>query len=367
MEENINTCPLYSAGHSLPSGESKRCSPLTNEKLDLPTTLVLPVSGHGMVEQMGMLFQLAGRGYIPKVCLGASGGALSAAVGISFQWNIPEIQKWIQRYPCSELFKHRPLSYLEAGSKCSLFEIGADLEQLFQLITRKESEECFRRNELIVSTKNKTTGQMEIFSTVTAEESILRDADGPLTFFGVSCKIRFLGSLPSNIYRDRLGKVLRATSAVPTIFPPVEIEGNFYVDGGVSFSSPLNPITGVITLDDVLYILPEDIEQPNPTLVGNVFDEGQAYLSDVSRSNYIHDRAIYMQGITCGKLRNAGKITGDAGSLAKSLKSTQKKKRFVELFPCKQRSLPIMSSHSRKDIMTRIAEQQGFLYRIHYI
>lgn len=41
---------------------------------------------------------------------------------------------------------------------------------------------------------------------------------------------------------DYIVKVLLATSAMPVIYPPVEIDGCYYVDGGINDNLPINPI-----------------------------------------------------------------------------------------------------------------------------
>lgn len=41
---------------------------------------------------------------------------------------------------------------------------------------------------------------------------------------------------------DYIVKVLLATSAMPVIYPPVEIDGRFYVDGGINDNLPISPI-----------------------------------------------------------------------------------------------------------------------------
>ena len=40
----------------------------------------------------------------------------------------------------------------------------------------------------------------------------------------------------------KIEKVLLATSAIPGIFPPVEIDGSMYVDGGLKDNSPITPV-----------------------------------------------------------------------------------------------------------------------------
>jgi len=41
---------------------------------------------------------------------------------------------------------------------------------------------------------------------------------------------------------EYIRKVLLATSAIPIVYPPVEIEGRYYVDGGINDNLPINPI-----------------------------------------------------------------------------------------------------------------------------
>jgi len=197
----------------------------------------------------------------------------------------------------------------------------------------------------------------------------LRNAKGPLRLFGVNCQITFLGNITdSTQYRDKLIKVLKATSAVPIVFPPVEIDGNLYVDGGVSYSSPLNPLMSLYTADEIVYIFPEDIEQPNPHFPKNAIDNGMAFLSQCSRSKYYQDRNGYLQGMCGGDFSKLMIMKGDASNIEEALSTTRGKKRMVELMPCISRSLPIMSKHTKKEMMARIAENvESFRYRIFYL
>jgi len=41
---------------------------------------------------------------------------------------------------------------------------------------------------------------------------------------------------------EYIRKVLLATSAIPVVYPPVEIEGRYYVDGGINDNFPIHPI-----------------------------------------------------------------------------------------------------------------------------
>ena len=336
---------------------------------EIPEVLVLPVSGNGLVEQLGITLWLCQRGYTPKICFGASGGAIVAALGIVHDWNAENIFKWISKVPSFESFKHHSLGFIEAlGNKSSLYNIGPGLEYVFNFIVSPEHEKKLKSNEILILARNKSKGRAEIFSTTVVENSILKSTKGPLHIFGTSCNVEFLGHLTGAAYLQRVKKVIMATSAVPIVFPPVNIDGDYYTDGGCCFSSPLNPIMSLNRSSEIVYILPEDIELDNPSLDNSTLAIGQDFLSAISRANYIHDRSGYLQGLCCGNFDKLKKISGDASTLQKDLKKTEDKKRMVELFPCKQRNLPILSNHDKKDIFIRANEQlDGFRYRIFYM
>lgn len=360
--------------------DSSKCSPPRREKKCekvigydprigeiLPTTLVLPVSGHGLVEQLGLMLWLIARGYEPRTVLGASGGAIVGAIGIIFDWNYEKIIAWLGTIPTFEPFQHHTFGYLDGLFKNSLMKIGPGLEYIFNFITQPKFENKLRSNELIILTKNETKGHSEIFSTVSEKNSLLKDSSGSLDLFATKCDVEFLGDR-SRDYLKRTADVLKATSAVPIVFPPVQIGNYKYTDGGCSFSSPLNPVTGLKRLEEIVYIFPEDIDEPKPSDCYNTISTAQHFLSSISHSNYIHDRASYVQGLCCGKFESLKKIAGDATQLYDALVKTSGKRRMVEIFPCISRDLPIMSSHDKKDIMARASEQLNNLrFRIFYV
>jgi predicted acylesterase/phospholipase RssA len=355
-----------------------KCEPaieINNIRRFCPKMLCLPVSGHGLVEQIGIILWLTLRGYRPEFCAGASGGAIAAALGIRHQWNSLQWQKWVANCPSVKIFKERTLGIIEGLlGRESLYEIGDGLEYIFKFIGSPEGENNFRNQELLVSALNISQGQLEIFSTVKESNSVLRDQTGPLQLFGVSCRITYLGELTSNEYRKRLIQVLKASSAVPMVYPAFEIDGNFYQDGGVSFASPLAPLLSLRKVKDVLYILPEDIELPPRRKTKDtkqtplsMLENGQAFLAHTSRASYIKDRANYLSSLCCGELKQLSLRTGDSSTFEEALRETNGSKRMVELFPCNSRSLPILSNHDKQDMMKRIGEQlQSFRYRIFY-
>lgn len=331
----------------------------------LPSVLVCPVSGHGMIEQTGILMKLSTMGFSPEVCLGASGGALAVGMLTTHEWNPQSLVDWMKNVPYTNVFRQHTFGVVSGIAKSSLYNVGEGLDAIFKSI----STEKLRDLELLITAHNGSSGYLEIFSTVSSDRSILQETNGPLLLLGVKCPITYIGDIEDpKLYRQTLELVFRATSAVPVVFPPVKIGKDHYVDGGVSFSSPLNPIMTLQPLDDILYVFPEDIETPNPWVPKTAIDSGQAYLSQNSRSNYIHDRLSFLQTLCCGNYNNLRTISGDSTDFLESIKSTAGSRRMVEVFPAINRSLPIMSDHTRQDILMRVSEQMNnFKYRIFFI
>lgn len=330
----------------------------------LPTTIVAPVSGHGMVEQTGIMLNLATMGYVPKLCLGASGGSLALGIMNYNDWDYERVMHWLQGIPNFEIFRSGMFG-MAAGVVCqNIYDPGQGLEYIFKCI----SKSCNHlETEIIITAQNNTSGRLEIFSTVKRADSTLQQS-GPLLLVGTTCEITYLGDIEDiNEYYRRVELVLRATSAVPIVFAPINIDGSLYVDGGVGFSSPLSPFMTVNQLKDILYIFPEDIDLPNPQTPKSAIDAAASYLSQVSRSNYIHDRISYLQTISCGQMKRLHLIEGDASTFAESVCMTYGKKRMVEMFPVINRALPIMSKQSRHDVLQRLGEQENFKFRIFYI
>lgn len=330
-----------------------------------PPVIVAPVSGHGMVEQVGIMIKLASYGYRPRVGLGASGGSLSLGMMNMNDWNMEKMMNWMNCIPSFEIFRQNLFGMAAGFFSPYIYDPGAGLEYIFKNVALSDNHRQF---ETIITAQNNTSGHLEIFSTVKQNDSILKKS-GPLFLVGTMCKITYLGDIEDDQeYYKKIELVFRATSAVPIVFPPVNIDNNYYIDGGVSFSSPLSPFMTIQPLHDILYIYPEDINIPNPQLPKTAIDAASAYLAQVSRSNYIHDRTSYLQTISCGNVNRLKIIGGESANFLNCVKDTHGKRRMVEVFPAINRSLPIMSNQNRNEIMTRLLEQQeNFMFRIFYI
>ena len=269
-----------------------------------------------------------------------------------------------------------PLGYLQSAFSPSIFLRGQGLMDYFNLLISAPSD-YYRNNELIINAYNTTLGQTEIFSTVSSSKSQLKNKSGPLLLLGVACQVDFLGDLPDPEYKCRLLQVLMATSSVPIIFTPVSIDNNRYVDGGVSFSSPLTAISCLMNFTDVLYINPSDIDVTTPVSYGDVITNAVGFVSQIARSNALQDRYMYLQVICCGAFNRLLVESGEVDisvpvtvtKFNEKLVATANASRMVEIFPATQTSSGSMSENqSKQEYISQIVDNLNrFKYRIFFV
>lgn len=88
---------------------------------------------------------------------------------------------------------------------------------------------------------------------------------------------------------DDLMKALLASCALPMIYSPIEIDGKFYVDGGILNNFPTEPLMGQCDVilgsyvSPVKSVLPEEINSSLKVMM-RVFDISSAYCKDKFRT-----------------------------------------------------------------------------------
>ena len=158
----------------------------------------IALSGGGArgIAHIGVLKALKEHDLYPRIASGASAGAIIGAM-FAADKSIEEM-----------------LDFVKNGSLKKVFKLGLPFDGLASLENFKKHLGAFVGIEtfeelkfpLFISASNLPTGEPEIFSS------------GPLL------------------------DVIMASSSVPLIFKPVEIDGQLYVDGGVVLNMPVAPI-----------------------------------------------------------------------------------------------------------------------------
>lgn len=108
-----------------------------------------------------------------------------------------------------------------------------------------------------------------------------------------------------DMLRPEAPQYVAASAAIPAVFPPVEIDGQFYVDGGVLMNTPLKPAlgAGAGTLHTI-YMDPNLSKVP-PQRLSNTFDivdriwmvQNAAILNqDIEEAAFINRAVELMQG-----------------------------------------------------------------------
>jgi NTE family protein len=167
------------------------------------TVLVLGGGGGRGAAQLGILRALAERGLRPEACVGTSVGALNAAVvaALDFPEAVDALEKiWASRQTRA-VFRTRPLRIaLNRAMRRPWLRSDDAIAELvdyaMDVVGVRSFEELRLRLEIIVT--DIASGEPVVIS-----QGVLRDA-------------------------------LRASCAIPLVFPPVRLGDRFYVDGGVT-------------------------------------------------------------------------------------------------------------------------------------
>lgn len=189
----------------------------------------IALSGGGArgIAHIGVLQALEDNDCVPAVLSGASAGAITGALYAA------------GRKP-SEI-----LDFVKQASLFKLFKVGLPYSGLTKLTYLRDkladyiSEDSFEalQKKLFVAIVNLNTGQ---------------------------CEMRSQG---------RLFDVVTASSSIPLVFQPVEIDGQLFVDGGLLDNMPVEPLKPHVDVTIAVNVMPQ-VEVPNKA-IQNVFGIAQ--------------------------------------------------------------------------------------------
>lgn len=220
---------------------------------------VLPVSGGCFVSQLGLMSELyvankmskkgilnGSQDYQPDICLCASGGNVSAYVGLAADWSDTGIYR-IARFLRSEIFVKSWLpkelnfipSWLIGTFNGSIYKQGTGGKALFnELFTSK----TVKRVEIWTGTYDKHNSKSQFFCNLDRGESLIN----PIFFHEDEC---LFSCMPLEYLHGDLNKIAEvsvASASIPFLVEEQVHNGIGYADGGVMYPSPVSAMSSEI-------------------------------------------------------------------------------------------------------------------------
>ena len=196
--------------------------------------LILPVSGGRFIYQITIMEMLSEINYEPNLIFSSSGGNVCSmiAAAADWKWNKMEI---ILRQLKKNMFStywnsFYPLSFIIGYFKGNLFNEGKGIDFIFNNYFNKER---IKKYEIWTGTFNMTQNKPRVFCNKDKKDCLLDDSYIDYDLYQTLPPIYANGDL------KLIEKYSIASAAIPGTIPPIMIEDEYYIDGGVSSASPL--------------------------------------------------------------------------------------------------------------------------------
>lgn len=214
---------------------------------------VMPIAGGAIVNHMAFLQEVYDArvemndgirkgyfSYAPHIVLGSSAGNIAAYMGQASDWQTANIERNVNLMNASIFMSKwvpEKLSLIPdipfALFKGSLYNHGHGAKELFETLFTTEK---IQRSEMWLGTYNIDSKKAQFFCNRSQAKAEISD-----TFFNEEQPL--YNAMPL-IFTDgdieMNSKVCLASATIPATVPSQEINGNFYADGGVMYSSPLS-------------------------------------------------------------------------------------------------------------------------------
>lgn len=266
--------------------------------------MILPVSGGHFVNQVALISLLCDHSkFRPKLILGSSGGAIAAYIGLCADWKYNGILRVMEDLS-SELFVKSWWgnfmgNFIPSGLlgffKGALYKHGKGSDALLEKYLTSDS---ITRCEIWCGTYNMNTGVAGMFCNKKYEDAYVKSGDNN-------------PSMPTTInYLDgdmkTIGKSIYASSCIPTLLPPIEINGEKYYDGGLVSASPLFPLSDYLpNCLKIIYISSFDMEKEKADLVdcGNIIKIGIGSIAETVTGLCMADKIFAVRLVMkCSKM-----------------------------------------------------------------
>lgn len=252
----------------------------------------MPISGGAFVNQLAVCAHLGASGYAPTCVFGSSGGNVAAYITLAAEWNWAAIER-VTRELSGQMFA-RPwhsicsVAFAQAYNKGYMYNNGTGVEAFYEYHFTPSS---ITGIEVWTGTQNVETQRAALFCNRASSALDLRALDQEL--YGACEPIFCSGDVAL------IARVSVASASIPSVVPPVVIEGKHYVDGGVCSASPLSTLAACVgrTCADrneechIVYACPCNLHGSADAEFGNLVSNSKRAARDVVRSQTILDRA----------------------------------------------------------------------------
>jgi len=336
----------------------------------MPRITVLPVSGGGFPSQLGLLSELTSAGITPEVIFGASGGNVSAYIGLAGDWSPYGIRRVTETMNC-EFFSRSwwppMLRWMPSWSigyfRGSIYRSGSGTTELFKSMFTKPN---IQETEIWTGTRNRTTSKGQLFCNLSQSQLKIELFEPHL----MNCMP--LTYLHGDI--EKISRVSVASASIPILVPEQEVDGEYYVDGGTAFASPLTPFQDVLRGSTPLHLdylnSFDALSTIGPRSHLNLYQNGEATAHEIVESLILHDRLNGIELVRDGNPDNHLHYHEGYGSykVLRELETLRSKacRSFLELFPVKDMSVNLTDFTNTEIIKIITETQKNYRYRLWY-
>lgn len=291
--------------------------------------VVLPVSGGHFINQVALITLLCDNGFKPEIVLGSSGGVVSAYVGLCGDWKTNGIMR-VMDDMCSNIFVSswwgKNMSFMPSGVigifKGAIYNHG---KGSYELISSYLNSDSITRCEIWAGSYNKDSDIATMFCNKSKETSYIKYNR---EIQSMPVKIEYLNGDVKKITTS-----IYASSSIPALLPPIEIDGCNYYDGGLLNASPLMPLSDYLpNCLKIIYISSFDMEKGKADLVdcSNIIKIGIGSVDKTVTGLCIADRIFALRLVMkCSEMKY--RYLSDIKEALRIYKKSEKA--VLELFP----------------------------------
>jgi len=334
---------------------------ITLSKNRMTIITVLPISGGRFVIQLAILKLLSKYGFRPKIMLASSGGTVASYVACAGHWEPTGITRVAQSldsrlyvkswFPPKLDFIHSAIAGIFYGA---IYDTSQYTSRFFETYFTPQT---ITQIEMWVGAINYRTGAVGLFSNMDRTQARIQGSHFSPNMF----KCEPLHYLSGDL--NKITDASMASSSVPLMVAPRQIQDEEYIDCGTKFASPLTPIQDeihAIAKEEPLHLFyinglnveaDTTIREITPDF--NIFTGAESMTEHVVRGFIIHDRmtAYEVIKIGCGTPPHYREYPiGYLEQIMKLIYTTESS--LVELYPAFPCHILTLSSFTGDDVVS---------------